>query len=473
MLIDAEQYFACLERAFRQAERSILIIGWDFDGRIRLCPQDAACQPLGEFLRCLVEERSQLELHILVWSFAVIHAPSAVRPLLVGAAWQDHPRIKLRLDREHPVYGAHHQKIVCIDDALAFAGGMDLTISRWDTCEHQESHRHRFNPEGTAYSPVHDVQMAVSGDAARSLSELARDRWKKAALEEPNSVDVMKELWPDELKPDLLRTSIAIARTAPTSRRESSINEIARLTLDILSEAKQAIYIETQYLTSRAIRDWMEKSLAARRGPEIVIIVKRTMPGRMEKVVMGTNRDRVVRRLRLADRHRRLRIFYPVVTGRSGACEVSVHSKVLIADDTLARIGSSNLNNRSMGLDTECDLAIEATDDRTREAITDIRNRLLAEHLGATTAEVRRACQTSSSLISAIDRLNGNSRGLRPLPERDISGPLRLIPGTWLLDPARPLTQLWWHALQTAFDLRRWSSSLMAKRGRPIKSGRR
>ena len=40
-----------------------------------------------------------------------------------------------------------------------------------------------------------------------------------------------------------------------------------------------------------------------------------------------------------------------------------VHSKVMIVDDTLLRVGSANLNNRSMGTDTECDLALEARND--------------------------------------------------------------------------------------------------------------
>ena len=70
---------------------------------------------------------------MLVWSVAVLHAPGAPLPLLLGAPWEKHPRIQVRLDREHPLYGAHHQKIVCVDDTVAFVGGMDLTIRRWDT----------------------------------------------------------------------------------------------------------------------------------------------------------------------------------------------------------------------------------------------------------------------------------------------------------------------------------------------------
>ena len=44
-----------------------------------------------------------------------------------------------------------------------------------------------------------------------------------------------------------------------------------------------------------------------------------------------------------------------------------IHSKVMVVDDFLLRIGSANLNNRSMGTDTECDLAFAATGDEERQ----------------------------------------------------------------------------------------------------------
>ena len=147
VLIDGADYYAALEQSLRKARKSILIVGWDFDAGIRLLPDRPETPKLGDFLRALVEERPELEVRVLVWSVAVIHAPGAPLPLLLGAAWEKHPRIQVRLDREHPLYGAHHQKIVCIDDNLAFAGGMDLTIRRWDTCKHEAEHDLRKGPE--------------------------------------------------------------------------------------------------------------------------------------------------------------------------------------------------------------------------------------------------------------------------------------------------------------------------------------
>jgi phosphatidylserine/phosphatidylglycerophosphate/cardiolipin synthase-like enzyme len=290
---------------------------------------------------------------------------------------------------------------------------------------------------------VHDVQMMVAGEAARAVSDAARERWHAALQTVPPAALQSNDIWPSSIKPDLVNIPIAIARTAPGWRGTPAVQEIAQLTLDMLAAARRTIYIEAQYFTARDVRDWMEKSLVARQGPEIVIIVKRTLPGVLERFAMAGNRDRVVRRLRHADRHNRLRVFYPVVEGRCGACEVAVHAKVLIIDNSLLRIGSSNLNNRSMGLDTECDVAIEALDDEACEAIADIRHRLLGEHLNVSPDVLRQADRSDRSLIRTIDRLNHGPRGLRPLPERRLSGPLRTIAGTWLLDPPGPIVPSW------------------------------
>ena len=76
VLIDGAEYFARLESALRQARHSVLILGWDFDGRIRLCADaepDRSPQ-LGPWLRSLVEARPELRVRVLVWSTAVVRA---------------------------------------------------------------------------------------------------------------------------------------------------------------------------------------------------------------------------------------------------------------------------------------------------------------------------------------------------------------------------------------------------------------
>jgi phosphatidylserine/phosphatidylglycerophosphate/cardiolipin synthase-like enzyme len=447
VLIDGAPYFAGLEAALRRAKRSILIIGWDFDGSIRLRPDASAEEspPLGPLLRSLVEANPDLEVRILVWSVAVVHAPGAPGPLIFGAEWQDHPRLHLKLDTHHPLYAAHHQKIVCIDDALAFVGGMDLTVERWDTHRHACDDPIRLKDDGCIYEPVHDLQMVVDGEAARSVAEVGYGRWKSATGEElspamPDGTDP----WPEELAADFVNVPVAIARTYPAWGDQPAAQEAAALTLDALSAAKKSIYIEAQYMTAPAIGDVLEQRLADPDGPEIVVIQTHESHGWAEELVMGTNRDRLIRRLRKCDHYDRLRVYYPVIpNGAGGECQVLIHSKLIIVDDVFLRIGSSNLNNRSMGLDSECDLAIEATGEEERRTIACLRDRLLAEHLETqpdTFTEVLE--EAGGSLIRAIDRLNMAVRGLRPFGAMADDGPDAPAPGTGLLDPLEPFEPL-------------------------------
>jgi phosphatidylserine/phosphatidylglycerophosphate/cardiolipin synthase-like enzyme len=444
LLIDAAEYFLRLEEVLLRAHHSIMIIGWDFDARIALRPElgSGGARSLSRLLRHLVEERPELEVRILVWDFSVFYAPSAPTPLLMGADWQKHPRVHLRLDHQHPLTASHHQKLVCIDDALAFVGGMDLTVQRWDTPCHLADDAVRVDPDGGAYHPVHDLQMVVDGAAARALADLARRRWKNATGETLSPVRADLDPWPPGLAADFVNSSIGISRTLPPHKKTSAVHEVAELNLDALRAARVAIYIEAQYLTAAVVGDCLANHLATADGPEIVIVTSRDFHGILERFVMGTNRDRLVRRLTSVDHHDRLRAGYPVVPSAEGEQEVLVHSKLLIVDDRLLRVGSSNLNNRSMGLDSECDLAIEAHDDEARRSIIRLRNRLIAEHLGVSAARLEATIAAESSLVRAVDRLNEGPRRLQPFPSMDEEGPTATVPGTGLLDPDAPFEPL-------------------------------
>lgn len=452
VLVDGMDYFRHLESSFRRARHSIIIIGWDFDGRIRLRPQvsEAESPPLGLLLRELVEAKPELCVHILVWSISVLHGPSAIAPALFGSDWQHHPRIQLKFDTEHPFYGSHHQKIVCIDGALAFVGGMDLTVRRWDTQDHLADDSRRTDCDGKRYPPVHDVQMVFDGEAAVKMCAMAGERWRGATgnlpgvgISQGGSPERKTERpWPDDLMPDFCLPAIAIARTEPAYAGHTEIRESSVQTLDMIAAAERSIYIEAQYLTARTVGAALSRRLKARNGPDVVIVMTQKSRGLLERFAMSENRDRLIRRLTRSDRFGRLRVFYPVVPEGSSEIEVLVHAKLLIVDDRMIRVGSSNLNNRSIGLDTECDVAIEAKSPTDRSAIAGIRNRLLAEHLGCRESEVDTAVK-EAGLVAAVDRLNCNRRRLRPFEMRKPGGPFHSIPGTRFLDPVRMFRWPW------------------------------
>jgi len=435
-LIDAAEYYHRLDEALRAATKTIWIVAWDFNADIYLRPEQSR-QTLGELLLSLVEEKPDLEIRILVWVMGPIYSGKSLS-LFSENTWSAHPRIHLRFDSRHPLRGSHHQKLVCIDETIAFLGGIDLTARRWDTSQHLAADPLRVTPEGESYEPVHDLQAALTGDAAGMVGDLARRRWQRATDEAVETGGKGDEIWPQQLPIDLSGCEIAVALTEPGFHGRKSRREAIRLTIDALAAARKHIYIETQYLASFGVADILERRLAEPDGPEIVVIVTRISHGYLEKIMMGNNRDRLIRRLKRADRNSRLRVMYPVVpAGEGEEQDVLIHSKLIVIDDCFVRLGSSNLNNRSEGLDTESDLAVEATNGPCREAIANFRNRLIAEHVEASAEAVEETIANSGSLIRTIDALNTRLRGLRTL-EVEKKGETTPVWGTSLVDPKKP-----------------------------------
>ena len=214
-LIDGAAYYRRLEQVLLEARSSIFIVGWDFNPDIRLRPDDTGSPTLGEILRARVEAEPALTVRILVWGMGPVYSGKSLR-LFRKSGWNDHPRIHLHFDFEHPVRASHHQKMVAVDDVVAFLGGIDLTARRWDDRRHAVSNPLRCSPDGTCYGPVHDVQSIISGDAARLVGDACRKRWKRATKQELFATTGDPErLWPQDLAPQLTRCPVALALTEP------------------------------------------------------------------------------------------------------------------------------------------------------------------------------------------------------------------------------------------------------------------
>jgi hypothetical protein len=106
------------------------------------------------------------------------------------------------------------------------------------------------------------------------------------------------------------------------------------------------------------------------------------MNGIFEQMSEGANRNRLLRYLKRFDRHDRMRAFYPIRGAASDPDEIFIHSKILVADDLFLRVGSTNFNNRPIGVDTKCDLGIVAGTAEHRTAIRSTTARLVGEHIG-------------------------------------------------------------------------------------------
>jgi phospholipase D1/2 len=420
LLVDAEDYFKAFMAAAERAQRSILILAWDFNSRTRLTWDDnprGAPPVLGDFLNFLARRRRRLRIDILDWDFPMVYGTDREFPLLYGTTWKPHRHVRLCFDNTHPTIGSHHQKIVVIDDAVAFSGGLDLTCKRWDTREHRPGDPHRV-VDGDPYPPFHDAMMAVDGEAARVLGRVARERWRCATGEKLPAPTVGGDPWPSDLKADMTDVDVAISRTVPLGRTIPEAREVEALYVDMVERAQRTIYIENQYFTSHKVGAALAARLAEPNGPEVVVISRLLSHGWLEEHTMHVLRTRLIRTLQGADRNGRFRIYYPHVPGLAEGTCVDVHSKVMVVDDEWLRVGSANLCNRSMGMDTECDLTVEARGDaRIAATMRGYREGLLAEHLGVDVSRVRQEIERRGSIGAAIEALRHEGRSLRPLDD--------------------------------------------------------
>jgi len=469
VIVDACDYYRVIREAMLQAKKRILIVGWDFDPRITL-DRTGDCDPdetLGSFLLNLPRRTPELEILILKWDLG------ALKTLLRGSAilwvarlaWQK--GIRFKLDHAHPTGCSHHQKIVIIDDCFAICGGIDMTSDRWDRPAHADHDPGRVRPNGSEYSPWHDVTMAVDGPAAAALSDIARDRWHRATDERLQTLNLPECVWPEGLQPNFEKHDIAVARNVAAYRDWPAVKEVEALFVDMIERAERFIYAENQYFTSPVIAAAIIRRLEQPDPPEIVMVQPLSADGWLEQVAMDGARVRLAQVIGPHDRGNRFRIFTPKTEEGE---DIYVHAKVMIVDDKVLRVGSSNLNNRSLGLDSECDLALEADEGAAHEAIATLRTRLIAEHLGAEPAEVAASFERTGSLLATIEELRRPGRSLVPLPMEEPSEAAEFIADRELLDPKSPDLMFEGMTHKSLFDpiRRRWHGRKHFRRHRKV-----
>jgi phospholipase D1/2 len=241
-LIDGAEYFGRLKEAFAAARRSILIVGWNIHSRVRLTPQEAADgvpDELGPFLHHLTRTRPGLRVRILVWDWLALY--SLERERLPALSWRTHRRLRFALDGNHPPAACHHQKIVVIDDRLAFIGGLDLAPGRWDRREHLADEPLRAGPDGRPWPPFHDAALMVDGPAAAALGELVRERWRQATGRRIAPVQVDHDPWPAGVAPWCTAVAAGGARPRPAGGAAEAAAEVEALYVAAIRSARRPI----------------------------------------------------------------------------------------------------------------------------------------------------------------------------------------------------------------------------------------
>jgi phosphatidylserine/phosphatidylglycerophosphate/cardiolipin synthase-like enzyme len=450
ILIDSAAYFAAARAAMLRARHSILLLGWDFDLRTPLCPagprsSDSDISAIGPFLKDLAARRPGLSVRVLIWDMPAIIAAGRDLSTRQTLDWFRDSGVDIRLDPS-PAGTCHHQKLLVIDGTLAFCSGGDFAIDRWDTTGHPDHDPRRIMPSGEEHAPRHEVTMLVDGPPAAALAELAHERWFGATGQapSPSPPDDTADPWPDGLTPHWTDAPIGIARTGPSWLGQPGIHEAEALHLAAIAAARRFIYLENQYFASSRMAEALATRLAEPDGPEVVLVVSGRSPSYFDRLTMDAPRNALIDRLKKSFGPRRFRAYAPHT---HGGRIVTVHSKVAIIDDRLVRVGSANLNNRSGGHDTECDLVLEAprgtAGERAESAITTFRRRLIGHYMDM---DMQRAAgilaeREHGGLIAAIEALQAgvpaDSRRLRPLQPN--AGPIASLMAMFHLgDPHGP-----------------------------------
>lgn len=453
VLVDARDYYIAVHRAICAAQRHVLVAGWQFDSRFDLIRGADAVDVtvptrLLELLEYVVEQRPELRVYLLAWDYNLVFAFEREWMQKLKFDWTTHDRIRFAFDDQHPAGGSHHQKLVAVDGAIAFAGGIDLCDARWDDRAHALDNPLRKTQGGAPHKPYHDVMAFCTGPAVADAEGLFGLRWRRATGEElalaPPETPAHFSL--DGTLP-LTCSRLALSTTFgehPPSNTPK-IEQIKALYEDAIAAAQDLVYIETQYFTSDAVHRALITRMRAS-GPrlEIVIVMPRGADTPKENFALGDAQNRVLASLQAAAAAygHTLRILFSGAPDADGELVATfIHSKVLAIDDRILSIGSANCTNRSMSVDSELNITWECSteDDQPAGQIARVRASLLAEHAGI---EYDPRLEQRAGLVAQLDELIGSSK----LQQREVptsSAGLERNPLLeWAFDPADAVTQL-------------------------------
>lgn len=435
IIVDARDYYFAFYELAKQARRSILLLGWQFDSDVPLLrgkdvppgvdPESVQMLP---FLDDLCAKNPNLEVRILAWDHSLWFVMEREALQKLSFTLRTSANFFFENDATVSMYGAHHQKVAIIDGRVAFLGSADICQDRWDTSAHACGDELRVGRGGKPCKPYHEVQAVVTGDAARSMVDLFVERWRDGTggdldpasliAPAPDGADPYEPApLPRQTTLEMPLAEVAFYRQFPHRLSRQPVREVRDIMTSWILDAERLIYIETQYFTSQAIKEALLARMQDETKPklEIVCILPQKPEALKEELAVGATQVEVLDELvRAAAGHGHALGIYNV-SGKSGDGSdhfVYIHSKLLIVDDRRLTLGSANLNNRSMTLDSEINIAWETEDDDedddVAKAIRALRGRLLHEHAGI---DLAKWFFDARGLVGRLDALARGGRG--------------------------------------------------------------
>ena len=368
--IDGAEALPAMQRAMMEARSHVYLANWFLSPDFRLVrggPGNSSGD--GPTIRELLAElAARVDVRVLLWSGPPVPW-SPLGRIDVKRTRDELTRgthVHCLLDHHQRPLHAHHEKILIVDDQVAFVGGLDHTNLRGDRFDSSE---HALR-DGVGW---HDMAAELRGPAAADVAAHFRLRWEAVSGESLPPVRPGEKAGAHDVQ---VIATIPEAIYPSVPRGVFRILEAYR---GALSSAKHLIYIENQFLWSPEIVEVLRQKLLA--PPEDDFRLLLLLPA---KAATGTDdTSGQLGSLLEADHDNRLlaSTIYSRVGSQSRA--VYVHAKLAVVDDRWLTVGSANLNDHSLFNDTEVNLAVyDGGVARTT------RERLWAEHLELPVASV-------------------------------------------------------------------------------------
>ena len=366
VLIDGATALPAMAEAIQAARSHVHICSWNLEHDF--APERAGGpRPIRALLAELAE---RVDVRVLMWSGAPlpVFAPRRGQVRAQREALVRGTRIQCSLDSCVRPLHCHHEKLVVIDDEVAFVGGIDMTALAGDRYDSSE---HPVRPEQAI--GWHDAAVRVRGPLVGDVARHIAMRWEAATGQ---ALGVEDRPAAGDVEAQLVRTLPEGAFRALPNGQFSALETYVRA----LRSAERLIHLENQFLWSPEVVSVLEDKLRDPPSDAFRLVV--VLPAKANNGQDDTRGQ--VGRLLNADGGAG-RFLPATLYSRSGerSGPLYVHAKIGIVDDRWLTIGSANLNEHSLFNDTEvnvvtCDAALARA----------TRLRLWAEHLECEEADV-------------------------------------------------------------------------------------
>ncbi|SED01537.1 Phosphatidylserine/phosphatidylglycerophosphate/cardiolipin synthase [Amycolatopsis tolypomycina] len=404
VLIDGEESLPAVAEAIGKAKSHVHIANWHASADFRLT-REAGSPTLRELL---AEAAGRgVEVRVLLWAGPPFPAFQPSRKLARDERrkFTEGTDVRCVLDSRERTLHCHHEKLVIVDDAVAFVGGVDLTALEGDR---HDSPDHPPRPIGW-----HDLMARLDGPVVADVADHFRRRWTEVAGEDLPSPAVPAPVG---------GSRVQLLRTVPNDTYDFlPKGEFTVLDgyLRALRSAQRLIYLENQFLWSPEIAEVLLDKLRHPPADEFRVVL--LLP-RKPSNGSDTTRGQLGRLLDADDGNRRLLATTISAHDGDSAAPVYVHAKLGIVDDSWLTIGSANLNEHSLFNDTEVNIA---TDDA--EVVRTTRLRLWAEHLGHPVNELEN--RDSADIVDNLWRPLAEEQAERERRGEQRTHRLVLLPG--------------------------------------------